>query len=1737
MDISRYELKRDLNNYYTLIIYLDPLLTEFSTELGETRLKKDDLNKHIRSLIKERFPHVPIKAAKVMAGSLIITTLYLTGSATSAGAEANSSTQLTQGNQFDVYTVQSGDSLSLIAKRFNVSTASIKSLNHLASDSIFIGQKLNLPFFTYTVVSGDSLSVIAKRFNTSTAAIGTFNQLTSNTINIGQKLKIPTSTNPIEETPVDHPTVEDNNGTYTVVSGDSLSLIAKKYSTTVDTIRTLNLLTTDIIYVGQILKVPQNQQPDTTEEAPPTVKDPEIELTPETPKTDALTTYTVVSGDSLSLIAKKFSTTVAAIQSQNNLSTTVIYIGQMLTIPKTAVENETPTEPIKEITTTYTVIAGDSLSVIAKRLNTTVDAIKSTNSLTTDIIFIGQTLKIPTAQTVPVKPADNLAPSIPVLTTANQITSSNHARLNISGATETNANVKVSISDGKNEPNNFEVKADANGKFQQVVDVSMLQDGNITITASATDAAGNQSSGSKLIVKKDTVSTAPTISSTTINKSSSGTYPILGTADPGSIVTIVISDGENLEITTQSVTNERGEFRAIVDLTRLNDGEIFITANAKDSLENESQASKITVIKDSSINQPTMELPPSINSDSVGTVAIRGKSEENASVMIKATDGVSEVEASVTSTKEGDYKANLDLTSLNDGKITITATAIDRFGNKSEKNTGIIAKDTFASEPMIDNKKHVTNVNAHEYTIFGVAERDATVKITVTDENNSKINTSVTANDNGEFQANVDLRSLSDGQLTITAQGIDLSGNHSGTLVNKLLKDTDIPLVPIFNNNFFINNENQSSYLLTGSAEGNAQINVIISNNDGQSIQVSGTADETGSYRIPIDLTTFNDGDVTFKITQNDFAGNISPSISKTLIKDTTAPTNLEVDQLNTIFSGNANSYKVAGSAEPNITLEITLSDEKTNVIKSLTTNQDGSFEIPFDVSTLMDGNITVSFLTRDAAGNSGTPEPITIKKDTTAPTKAILTVPPFVNSQNMKQYDITGSSVEEGSLIKMVVTDGTTAITKSTKVINGSFNTQLDLSSLKNGPISFEITQIDLAGNTGIVQATSLEKDTTVENPIISKNGFKYENLQSIYTMIGLAEPNATIEITIFDANGNELLTKSSSADSKGYYSTFMHLDLDVLNTSGEITASVSQTDLAGNTSELTSVGLYTYKVAASDSLVSIAKRYNTTVEALMSLNQLTSEAIQTNQQLRLPISASEVINLGYMYFGNTNEYINMINQTANSVNIVSPSYFDINSDGSLKLTYQVDPHFISMMHQQGKRVVPFLSNHWDRTIGRAMLENKEQAAQQIADAIEHYNLDGVNVDIENVTEIDRENYTEFVRLLREKIPVSKEVSVAVAANPNGWSSGWHGSYDYTELAKYADYLMIMSYDESYTGGEAGSVASYSWVEKSIQYALDQGVTSDKIVVGVAHFGRYWIEGVSYGGFGISNSKVEEMIQKYNGSVTFDEISKTPKATITINEGDPITFVSGSSLSPDTYTIWYENEESIRHKLSLVNQYNLRGVGNWSIGQENPEVWNSYTTSLPTIVPVTSPEFTNVDKDEGKDYKLYTVVSGDSLWSIANKNNTTVTILRDINNLNTDTVLIGQTLKIPSGENNITVTEPETSTMSYTVVSGDSLSVIAKRYNTTVTSIKEQNNLISDSIYVGQVLNISTTTTSTENVTPPKDPEITTYTVVSGDSLSVIANRFNTTVTLIKETNNLTTDTIYVGQTLKITH
>lgn len=320
-----------------------------------------------------------------------------------------------------------------------------------------------------------------------------------------------------------------------------------------------------------------------------------------------------------------------------------------------------------------------------------------------------------------------------------------------------------------------------------------------------------------------------------------------------------------------------------------------------------------------------------------------------------------------------------------------------------------------------------------------------------------------------------------------------------------------------------------------------------------------------------------------------------------------------------------------------------------------------------------------------------------------------------------------------------------------------------------------------------------------------------------------------------------------------------------------------------------------------------------------------------------------AEKFNMSYLY-GNYN-YTNLVKRTNNSLNEVSPSYFDLNSDGTLCLN-AVDESFVSEAHKMGVKVVPFLSNHWDRAKGRAALSNIEKLTTQIANVIEEYNLDGINVDIENVTDVDRENYIKLVKRLREKLPSKNSVSVAVAANPNEWKKGWHASYDYAELSKYADYIMIMAYDEHYESGEAGPVASIQFVEESIRYALKY-VSKDKIVLGIPFYGRYWKNSSSYGGYGVSLNKIDALLKKYKSNVIYDNNSQSVKATITIFSSDARPTINGRTLYAGTYTFWYENEQSIKAKIALVNKYDIKGTGSWSLGQECEDVWNYYKKTL----------------------------------------------------------------------------------------------------------------------------------------------------------------------------------------------
>lgn len=151
-------------------------------------------------------------------------------------------------------------------------------------------------------------------------------------------------------------------------------------------------------------------------------------------------------------------------------------------------------------------------------------------------------------------------------------------------------------------------------------------------------------------------------------------------------------------------------------------------------------------------------------------------------------------------------------------------------------------------------------------------------------------------------------------------------------------------------------------------------------------------------------------------------------------------------------------------------------------------------------------------------------------------------------------------------------------------------------------------------------------------------------------------------------------------------------------------------------------------------------------------------------------------------------------------------------------------------------------------------------------------------------------------------------------------------------------------------------------------------------------------------------------------------------------------------------------------------------------------------------------------------DSNYYTVKSGDSLWSISRKFGVTVAELKEANNLSSNLLSIGQNLIIPGKV-------PEKVSDEYVVQKGDTLYSIARKFNTSVDNLKSLNNITTDSLAIGQILKIPGEESITDN----------TYTVKKGDSLYSIARANNTTVDKLKDINNLTSNTLSIGQVLKL--
>ncbi len=212
----------------------------------------------------------------------------------------------------------------------------------------------------------------------------------------------------------------------------------------------------------------------------------------------------------------------------------------------------------------------------------------------------------------------------------------------------------------------------------------------------------------------------------------------------------------------------------------------------------------------------------------------------------------------------------------------------------------------------------------------------------------------------------------------------------------------------------------------------------------------------------------------------------------------------------------------------------------------------------------------------------------------------------------------------------------------------------------------------------------------------------------------------------------------------------------------------------------------------------------------------------------------------------------------------------------------------------------------------------------------------DGIALDIEKVPPQDRGSFSTFVKDLGTALRAKDKVlNVSVPAKFIDYPADlWSGAYDYSEIGKGADQVVLMTYDEHGLGTTAGPIASHSWVDRVISFAVTK-IPPEKIVQGIPVYAFDW-------------ASTKPTVPAY---LTFDQAQKQAKA-----KGVPMLYDAENEAAHYTYTdntgrheVYLENKQAMDAKLSYAKKHNLHGIAVWRMGMEDPGLWASVKAAYGT--------------------------------------------------------------------------------------------------------------------------------------------------------------------------------------------
>ena len=316
--------------------------------------------------------------------------------------------------------------------------------------------------------------------------------------------------------------------------------------------------------------------------------------------------------------------------------------------------------------------------------------------------------------------------------------------------------------------------------------------------------------------------------------------------------------------------------------------------------------------------------------------------------------------------------------------------------------------------------------------------------------------------------------------------------------------------------------------------------------------------------------------------------------------------------------------------------------------------------------------------------------------------------------------------------------------------------------------------------------------------------------------------------------------------------------------------------------------------------------------------------------------------VNLVWDYYSTTAVAPDRTGETIEGINVVSPAFFYLDSEGVLQSNIgTAGKEYIEWAHQNGYKVWPMVQN-----AGNGMMQvtseimndynKRQELISEIVVACVKYNLDGINIDFENMKQEDKDMYSRFIIELTPRIKsMGLVVSVDVTA-PDG-SETWSLCFDRHVIGDVADYIVFMAYDQyGASSNKSGTTAGYNWVELSLKKFLNtEEIESNKIILAIPLYTRLWTEnaqGEIVKTSTVSIKNIDNVIPN-NVEKQWDEDLKQYY----------IEYKEGSNIKK----MWIEDEKSLKEKIALVNNYQLGGVASWVKDMETENFWTFLAENL----------------------------------------------------------------------------------------------------------------------------------------------------------------------------------------------